>query len=358
MSKSQIKVLIVGAGNIGLSHALAYHKHPGYNIVGFVDTKTTELPELLKHYPMHTDYEIALKIFNPDLVSINTYSNTHAEYAKIALKAGKHVFVEEPWALSLKDATEVLSEAKKAGRQLLIGHILRFDPIWNRFVIEARNMDGPYVVRLAASQQSDRKKWKLHKTLMQSAPPLVDTGIHLAYIMCKIIGEKPIKINAIGQRLSEELEPKIYNYGQMQLTFTDGSIGWIETGWGPMMSRAGALLRDVVSPSGSVSVVSNEYDSSNSLSDQNRDSSAIIVRHTKPMQTQFEHKDWDPYVETRLPFNGKMSQDLLCEREQAYVHKAIVENIDLSEHHHDALQSLEICLAAHKSVSTGKTVQL
>ncbi len=48
----------------------------------------------------------------------------------------------------------------------------------------------------------------------------------------------------------------------------------------------------------------------------------------------------------------------LCEREQAYMLKAIREDIDLNRHMDDALQSLRICLAADESVRTGKPVKL
>jgi predicted dehydrogenase len=361
MSGSIIKVLIVGAGDIGMSHLQAYNSNPNFSIVGVVDIQKINLPDSMSSIPIHENFEIALKALNPDLVAICTYSNTHAEYAKIALNFGAHIFVEEPWALSLKDAKDVLATAQKAKRQLIIGHILSYDPIWNRFVVEARNLGGPYVIRMAANQQADAQKWELHKRLLLSAPPIVDSGVHFAYIMCKITESKPVKVHAIGLRLSEELNPKIYNYGQMQVTFSDGSIAWFEAGWGPMMSKAGKLVRDVVCPSGSVSVVNDEYNDitmHNNIKSSNALNSAIIVRQAKPSLKDDHQFDWDPFSETRLPFTGKMSQDILCEREQNYVHRAITENHDLKEHHRDAMLSLEICLAAHRSISTGKSVHL
>ena len=48
----------------------------------------------------------------------------------------------------------------------------------------------------------------------------------------------------------------------------------------------------------------------------------------------------------------------LCEREQAYMARAINEDIDLTRHMEDAVQSLAICLAADESVRSGKPVKL
>ena len=55
---------------------------------------------------------------------------------------------------------------------------------------------------------------------------------------------------------------------------------------------------------------------------------------------------------------GEPGHQELCDREQAFVLKAIREDIDLSRHMHDAVQSLNICLAADESVRSGKEIEL
>ena len=46
----------------------------------------------------------------------------------------------------------------------------------------------------------------------------------------------------------------MYNYGQLQVTFEDGSVGWYEAGWGPMMSETAFFVKDVIGPRGCVSL--------------------------------------------------------------------------------------------------------
>jgi DNA-binding NarL/FixJ family response regulator len=91
-----IRVLVAGLGNMGRSHALAYHKDPAFEIVGLVNRSKVDLPAELHGYPITADYAEALARLKPDLVCIATYSDSHADYAVAAMEAGAHVFVEKP----------------------------------------------------------------------------------------------------------------------------------------------------------------------------------------------------------------------------------------------------------------------
>ena len=55
--------------------------------------------------------------------------------------------------------------------------------------------------------------------------------------------------------LTDELPADKINYGHLQVTFEDGSVGWYEAGWGPMMSETAFFVKDVVGPKGSASIV-------------------------------------------------------------------------------------------------------
>ena len=92
-----VKVLVVGCGNMGKSHAKAYHSMDGFEIVGLVsrgEKSRQDLIEILGHdYPQFSDYSEALAKTNPDAVSINTYPDTHAEYTKMALESLSKQFV-------------------------------------------------------------------------------------------------------------------------------------------------------------------------------------------------------------------------------------------------------------------------
>src|SRR5215475_5821057 len=92
------RVLVVGLGNMGMSHALAYTRIPGFEVVGVCERRIDkrELPAALKGAKKFSNYEAALAELKPDVVSINTLPDTHADFAIKAMEAGAHVLVDTP----------------------------------------------------------------------------------------------------------------------------------------------------------------------------------------------------------------------------------------------------------------------
>ncbi len=338
-----IRTLIAGLGNMGFSHALAHHHHLESEIVGLVARSQTAQKDELAGYPFFDDFHQALSETKPDLVVIATYTDTHVDFACAAMEAGAHVFVEKPLAMSVADAERVVATAKRTNRKLVVGYILRHHPSWIRFVQEARALGGPYVFRLNLNQQSSGAEWETHKALMQTTSPIVDCGVHYVDVMCQITDAKPVSVNGMGLRLSDEIAEDMYNYGQLQVTFTDGSVGWYEAGWGPMMSETAFFVKDIVSPNGSVSIT-----------DGNKGASADIDGHTK-VGGLLVHK---PEGDRIIDLAGEPGHNELCANEQDFILRAIKDDIDLERHMQDAVQSLAICLAADQSIRTGKPVML
>ena len=100
------RVLVVGLGNMGMSHALAYARIPEFQVVGVCTRHIADktLPDALAGAKRYSDYEQALAELKPDVVSINTLPDTHADYAIKAMEAGAHVFVEKPLAETVDNA--------------------------------------------------------------------------------------------------------------------------------------------------------------------------------------------------------------------------------------------------------------
>jgi predicted dehydrogenase len=339
-----IRVLVAGLGNMGKSHALAYHRDPAFEIVGLVNRSPVAPPAELWDYPMGTDFRAELDRLRPDLVCIATYSDSHADYAVAAMEAGAHVFVEKPLATTAADAERVAATAHATGRKVVVGYILRHHPSWQRLIAEARALGGPYVFRLNLNQQSSGPTWEVHKALMRTTPPIVDCGVHYVDIMCQITDAAPTEVRGMGLRLSDEIAPDAYNYGHFQVLFADGSLGWYEAAWGPMISDTAFFVKDVVSPNGAVSIRMPESARSDDIDTHTKTSALRIHRVGQP--------DED------ISMADEPGHQELCDREAAFVARAITEDLDLTRHLQDAVQSLRICLAADRSVRTRQPVKL
>jgi predicted dehydrogenase len=361
----KIRVLVVGLGNMGLSHARAYQAIDGFEIVGLCSRSIKERADIIAEFPgvpLYEDYAMALNAEQPDAVSINTWPDTHAAYARQAFAAGCHVFMEKPIAGSVKEAEEVAVAAAKAGRKLVIGYILRVHPSWIKFIEIGQTLGKPLVMRMNLNQQSAGSNWAVHKQLMKSISPIVDCGVHYVDVMCQVTRAKPVKVHAIGVRLSKEIDPAMYNYGQLQVTFDDGSVGWYEAGWGPMMSETAFFVKDMIGPKGCVSIIAAEAGAA-SEAGQAATASADIDSHTKTNALRLHHASLKPngsFAKTDeiLRMADEPGHQELCHREQLMFLDAIREDRDMSEHVQDAINSLRICLAADESVRTGKLIDL
>ena len=181
-------VLVVGLGNMGLSHAQAYARIDGFKVVGVCERNIADrtLPEALAGARRFTDYAEALAALKPDVVSINTWADSHADYAVMAMEAGAHVFVEKPLAETVAEAERVVAAARRTGRKLVVGYILRHHPSWTKFIELARTLGTPLVFRMNLNQQSSGAAWATHKRLLQSLPPIVDCGVHYVDVWCQI----------------------------------------------------------------------------------------------------------------------------------------------------------------------------
>jgi predicted dehydrogenase len=354
-----LRVLVAGCGNMGASHARAYHRMPGFEVVGLVSRgpdSRRALSAELGGLPEFAEYHEALRVTRPDVVSINTYPETHAPFARAALEAGCHVFCEKPLGTTVEEAQAVVDAARAHDRKLVVGYILRVHPAWTRFVEIARTLGKPLVMRMNLNQQSHGAAWATHRNLMDSMSPIVDCGVHYVDVMCQMTGARPVRVSAIGARLTDELKPGMYNYGQLQVTFEDGSVGWYEAGWGPMMSEVAFFVKDVIGPKGSVSIVKDPNESGASGSDD-------VSSHTKTNCLRVHHGATDQRDEFVRPDELVVTEDepdhqALCEREQAFLLRAIREDVDLRAHMADAVSSLRIVLAADESFRCGQVVTL
>ena len=359
MTDQKIRVLVVGAGNMGRSHALAYSSIPEFEIAAVCtrskESRASLMNELPESTPETDDYEKALLEVKPDAVCISTYPDTHYPYAKLALNAGCHVFTEKPLAENTEQCRELVSLAREKKKALVVGYILRQHPSWIKFVEVAKTLGKPLVMRMNLNQQSYGKNWETHKSLLSSISPIVDCGVHYVDVMCQMTGTSPTRVSGLGAQLSDELPEDKINYGHLQVSFEDGSVGWYEAGWGPMMSETAFFVKDVVGPNGSASIVAADAGSrgkSSSVDAHTQTERILLHRSTRNDQGELEASD--EYID----LEDEPDHDELCRREQLFFLDGILGKADLSEHQDSAIRASEIVLAADKSFRSGQTIHL
>jgi predicted dehydrogenase len=124
-----LKVAVIGCGHIGALHAKAVDESPLAELVGLCDISSERLHYLSSLYggiPTFSNVEELLSRSRPDVVSIATPDHVHAEPAITAARAGCHVFVEKPMAMTLDEARAMAAVAHDAGRHMAIDYNRRF----------------------------------------------------------------------------------------------------------------------------------------------------------------------------------------------------------------------------------------
>jgi len=356
-SGQRVRVLLAGAGHMGRSHGRAYHAINGFELVGVVTRGQSgvTLAKELGGVPHFTDFEQGLARTEPDAVGIASFTETHVPFTTAALQAGCHVFVEKPLATAVEEAEALVALAADADRALVVGYILRHHPSWQTFVELARGLGKPLVMRMNLNQQSSGPEWATHQAIMATTSPLVDCGVHYVDVMSQMTEARATAVRAIGARLSDDLPDAMYNYGQLQVEFDDGSVGWYESGWGPMMSETAFFVKDVVGPAGAVSIVSGLDEGGGDSSDVNAHTKTNLIRH--------HHGELDATgglarADEMITTTDEPDHDDLCRREQEWFLAAIRGEVDVAQHLADVVDSLRIVLAADESIRTGQVTAL
>lgn len=358
MPEKNIRVLVVGCGNMGGAHAIAYHTLDGFEVCGLVSKGNSKMvlnEKLGGGYPLFSDYYEALEVTRPDAVCISTYPDTHEAFAIKALDNGCHVFIEKPLADTVEGAVRIAEVAKRAARKLVVGYILRYHPAWEKFIELSQQMGKPLVMRMNLNQQSHGPKWTVHRNLMKSLSPIVDCAVHYIDVMCQMTRCKPVQVSAVGARLTDDIPEWNYNYGQLQIRFEDGSVGWYEAGWGPMVSDNAFFIKDVFGPKGAVSIVAKEASKAGE--------SDSIDSHTKTESIKIHYADLDnddefAKADEFIDLKDEPGRQELCNREQLFFLRAIREDLDLTNPTDDAINSLRIAFACDESVRSGNVVIL
>ena len=138
----KVSVLVVGCGNMGASHAKAFHEIDEFEICGIVsrgDSKEVLNEKLGGGYELYDSYESALASTKPEAVCISTYPDTHEDFAIKAFEAGAHVFLEKPVAPTVEGCERVVASAVKHNKKLVVGYILRHHPSWVKFIELTQN---------------------------------------------------------------------------------------------------------------------------------------------------------------------------------------------------------------------------
>lgn len=125
-----LRVAVVGLGNMGRHHVRHYSQLNGVKLVGVCDIRPEVAMDFARQYTCsgYTDMATLIQEQQPDAISIIAPTSLHFELAKQALQAGCHVLLEKPISATLAEADALVALAGVLNLVFTVGHIERFNP--------------------------------------------------------------------------------------------------------------------------------------------------------------------------------------------------------------------------------------
>jgi predicted dehydrogenase len=177
-----VTVSIIGAGFMGSTHAAAYAALTDRVRVKTVCARSLErAARVAATVGAEPSVDVEALLRDPEIVAVDVCLPTplHRELAERAFAAGKHVFLEKPIALTIRDADAIVAAAERSGKMLMVGLVLRFWPEYVRLqqLAHAGELGRPRAVATRRlSPPADWTDWLRDRE--QSGGTAVDLLIH------------------------------------------------------------------------------------------------------------------------------------------------------------------------------------
>ena len=125
-----LKVGVFGVGHLGKFHLNNWRDIKDVEVVGFYDPNDSAAQEVSEKYQLARFVEAATLMDTVDAVDIVAPTNFHFDLCKLAIRKGKHVFVEKPLANTMDEARELVKLVKESNIKFQVGHVERFNPAY------------------------------------------------------------------------------------------------------------------------------------------------------------------------------------------------------------------------------------
>ncbi len=125
-----LKVGIFGVGHLGKFHISNWKEIEGVKIVGFFDPNNDNANEVINTHGLKRFSDEEKLIEACDIIDVITPTDIHYEVCMMAIRKGKHVFVEKPLAHTLQEGKDLVNMVREAGVKMQVGHVERFNPAY------------------------------------------------------------------------------------------------------------------------------------------------------------------------------------------------------------------------------------
>ena len=204
-----LKVGVLGAGHLGKIHLRLLNQSSKYELVGFYDDNPENAVKVEREFGYKRFDTIAKLLTAVDIVDIVTPTLSHYKCAKVAIKSGKHVFLEKPISNTVAEAEEIIALAKEFNVKGQVGHVERFNPA---FISVKDSIENPMFIETHRLAEFNPRG--------TDVPVVLDLMIHDIDAILSVVKSKVKNIHASGVSVISET-PDIAN---ARIEFENGCV--------------------------------------------------------------------------------------------------------------------------------------
>ncbi len=330
---SQLGICVIGAGDLGTTHAQNWLKVPDVKLISVADPIEERAKAACEKFGFenwYPDHRQALEQPGIHAVSVAVPEYVHRECSEAAMRKGYNVICEKPISLTIEDAEAMIATRDRTGVKLTFGFCKRFmEQVHTvRDLVQGGRIGRPCVYRFVAGWERRPKMWIMDKRY--GGGPIIDFCCHYFDQWGIIFGAKPVRVMAAGMTFSEGAEelPDILpelDTANFTVEYDTGDIGMISITWGLPRGVQTAGFEDLIGPDGAIQV----------------SGAKKVTLKTKDGEEAFEDLDADMHAKQLNAFA-----------------ESIREGKPVPAGAEDALLALKVSHAVLESVRTGKAVSL
>jgi predicted dehydrogenase len=219
-----VQIAVVGVGGWGKNLARNFHQLPDANLKYVCDLDQKKLDQVMRLLPgsnLTRDYDAVLRDPDVQAVVVATPAPRHFSVAKMALEAGKDVYVEKPFTLEIGDAEELIALAAARKRVLMVGHLLEYHPVVTRLkeMIGREELGRLYYIY---SQRVNLGTVRTDENALWNFAP------HDISVIMFLLGAAPTDVAARGQSyLQKDVEDVVF----LTMNFGGRAMAHVHVSW-------------------------------------------------------------------------------------------------------------------------------
>jgi predicted dehydrogenase len=204
-----LKVGIFGVGHLGKFHISNWKEIEGVKIIGFFDPNNDNANDVINTHGLKRFSDEEKLIEACDVIDVITPTDLHYEVCMMAIRKGKHVFVEKPLAHTLQEGKDLVNMVREAGVKMQVGHVERFNPAY--LVLKEMNLNPMFIEVHRLAQFNPRGT---------EVSVILDLMIHDIDIILSLVKSDVKSISASGVAVMTDT-PDIAN---VRIEFNNGCV--------------------------------------------------------------------------------------------------------------------------------------